>query len=973
MVETCRLPRGGQIDRERKLRFLFNGQRYEGRPGDTLASALLANGVSLMGRSLKFHRPRGVISAGVEEPSVILSVGVGPRLMPTMKPTEVELYDGMIARSCHCWPSPTWDLAAINGWFGGLLAVGFPHKTFKAPRSLWQRLYEPALRWAAGWAEAPDEPDRDRYDHTHAHADLLVVGAGQAGLEAARAAAAQGQRVIILDHDSLPGGRLLSHPGESAAQTARWAAEQWQALSDLPNVTACLRTAVVGLYDQSLAVAVERCTDHLGPQIGSAAARQRLWKIRAKRVVLACGRIEQPLVFVGNDRPGVMLAGALATYIRRWALLPGQRVAFAACEDSAYDAALAVVEAGGAVAVIADVRPANQLTSPAVEALRRRGVEIMPSTVVEAALGRRRVRGVRLRSASGPGGGRTLRCDLLAMGGGWAPDLMLWRQVGGAARWDEALAAPVPILDGADWVRVVGSAAGRREGEPPCAAMAALQALSARGATDWGRRAAFVDLQNDVTLADLHLTLAEGFEAIEHVKRYSALGMGTDQGRTSAINGQRLLAILRNRPPQEVGQTTARAPVQPVALGTLAGARTGALLAAQRLSPMDHWHQARGALWRDQGQWKMPLCYPLAGENQRQAIERECRAARERVTLYDASSLGKIDLQGPAAETFLSALYTQPVDRMGVGRVRYSLMLTERGTLLSDGTVTRLGDRHYLVTVPAAERQAVLHHMTYWQHRLFADGDLFITDVTEQWATLALGGPAAREVMARLAPDVYLGARAFPLMTCQDAAVGGMPARLTRASFTGELTFEISVPARRALSLWYAIFEIGAVHGLTPIGGGTIEVLRAEKGFILLDHESDGAVTPDDLGLARLLDDTGRDYIGKRALALPVLSGAEGKRRQLVGLLTEDPQVVLPVGAQVTPQRGAQAPMPGLGHVTSSSYSPTLGRSIAMALVENGRAMHGAVVHLPLDQGRWVSAQVTSPAFFDPTGRRRDG
>jgi sarcosine oxidase subunit alpha len=878
----------------------------------------------------------------------------------------------MIARSSHCWPSPTWDLAAINSWFGSLLAVGFPHKTFKAPRSLWQRLYEPALRWAAGWAEAPDEPDRDRYDHRHAHADLLVIGAGRAGLEAARAAADQGQRVIILEQDSLPGGRLLSHSAQGP-YSARWALDQWQVLAERPTVTAVLRTAVVGLHDQGLAVAVERCTDHLGPQIGSAAARQRLWKIRPKRVILACGRVEQPLVFAGNDRPGVMLAGALAAYIRRWALLPGQRVALAACEDRAYDAALAVIEAGGTVAVIADARPADQLTSPAVEALRRHGVEIMPATVVDAALGRRRVSGVRLRSLSGQGAVRSLRCDLLAMGGGWAPDVLLWRQAGGLAQWDAHLAAPVPDAPSLGWVAVAGSVAGVQEGETPCAAMAALQAHAARGATGWGRRAAFVDFQNDVTLADLHLTLDEGFEAFEHVKRYSALGMGTDQGRTSAVNGQRLLSILRHLPPQEIGQTTARSPVQPVALGTLAGARTGALLTPQRLSPLDHWHQARGAQWRDQGQWKMPLCYPLVGESSRQAIERECHAARERVTLFDASSLGKIDLQGPAAEAFLSTIYTQPVEGMGVGRVRYSLMLTERGSLLSDGTVTRLGDHHYLLTVPAAETQAVLTHLTYWQHRLFADQELYITDVTEQWATLALGGPAARDVMARLAPDVYLGARAFPLMTCQDAAVAGMPARLTRTSFTGELTFEISVPARRALSLWYAISEVGAVHGLTPIGGGTIEVLRAEKGFILLDHESDGAVTPDDLGLGRLLDQGSADYIGKRALALPAQSGAEGKRRQLVGLLTEDPQVVIPVGAQVTAQRGAQAPMPGLGHVTSSTYSPTLGRSIAMALVEDGRAMHGQMVHLPLEQGRWVSAQVSSPAFFDPTGRRRDG
>jgi sarcosine oxidase subunit alpha len=475
-----------------------------------------------------------------------------------------------------------------------------------------------------------------------------------------------------------------------------------------------------------------------------------------------------------------------------------------------------------------------------------------------------------------------------------------------------------------------------------------------------------------VTVADLHLALRHGFESIEHIKRFTGLGMGTDQGRTASLNALRLLSLIRNCPPQQVGQTSARVPAQPVALGTIAGTRTGAVLALRRLSPIDHWHQARGALWSDHGAWRVPSCYPLAGESERQAIERECRAARERVTLFDASSLGKIDLQGRDAAAFLSLIYTQPVEPLGLGRVRYSLMLTERGSVLCDGTVTRLGDCQYHLSVPAAETEAVLAHLSTVQG-IHPEMDLFISDVTEQWATVALGGPQARDVMARLAPDVYLGPRAFPLMSCQDAAVAGMPTRVTRTSFTGELTFEISVPARRGLSLWYAICDTGAVHGLAPMGRGALEVLRAEKGFILLDHECDGAVTPDDLGLGRLLTLGGADFVGKQALSLPAVSGAEGPRRQLVGLLTEDPQVVLPAGAQITPERGAAAPMPGLGVVTSGYYSPTVGRSIALALVEDGRARHGAMVHLPLDQGRWVSAQVTSPIFFDPTGRRRDG
>ncbi len=971
MVEITRLPGGGQIDREHKLRFLFNGQRYEGRPGDTLASALLANGVTLIGRSLKFHRPRGVLSAGMEEPAVLLSVGVGPRLMPTMKPTEVELYDGLIARSSHCWPSPSFDLAAVNGWLGSLLAAGFPHKMFKAPGGVWQRIYEPALRWAAGWAEAPDEADRDRYDHTHAHADLLVVGAGEAGLTAAKQAAEQGLRVVILEQDSLPGGALL-RKAAGDGRTARWAAQAWDELAALPEVTPCLRTAAVGVYDQGLVVAVERCTDHRGPQIGSATPRQRLWKIRAKRILLATGRIEQPLVFPGNDRPGVLLTGALAAYIRRWAVLPGQKVAIAACEDSAYDAALAVLDAGGRVVVIADARPADQLRNPIVDSVRRRGVEIVPATTVDSSHGRRRVHSVCLRALHG-GGLRRLPCDLLAIGGGWAPDLALWRQAGGTVQWDERLAALVPLSKDSAAVQVIGCARGWAEDDGGCGALQALAPMADASASNWGRRAAFVDLQGDVTVADLHLALREGFESVEHIKRYTGLGMGTDQGRTASLNALRLLSLIRKQPPGDVGQTSARPPAYPVALGVLAGARTGALLAPRRLSPIDHWHQARGARWCDQGAWRMPACYPLAGESERQAIERECRAARERVTLFDVSSLGKIDLQGCDAAEFLSQIYTQPVDSLGVGRVRYSLMLNERGAVLTDGTVTRLAADHYLLTVPAAETEAVMNHLTYWHQVVHAHLDLYITDVTEQWATMALGGPFARDVMARLAPDVYLGARAFPLMSCQDAAVAGMPARVTRTSFTGELTFEISVPARRALSLWYVILERGSVHGLLPIGNGSIDVLRAEKGFILLDHEVDGAVTPDDLGLGRLLATGEHDYVGKRALALPALRGAEGPRRQLVGLLTEDPQVVLPVGAQVTPVRGAVAPMPGLGHVTSGYYSPTLGRSIALALVEAGRDLHGCMVHLPLDQGRWVSAQVTSPHFFDPTGRRRDG
>ncbi|MBI4184107.1 MAG: sarcosine oxidase subunit alpha family protein [Proteobacteria bacterium] len=1011
MSGAFRLAAGGRIDRAAPLRFRFDGRPYEGLKGDTLASALLANGMHLVGRSLKYHRPRGIVAAGADEPNAIVQVGEGAWTQPNARATEVELYDGLVARNVTAWPGVGFDLGAAASLLSPLLVAGFYYKTFMAPGRWWRRLYEPALRRMAGLGRAPAAPDPDVYDKRHAHADVLVVGAGPAGLAAALAAARTGARVMLADEQAEFGGALLSEGDEIDGRPAlEWVGRAAAELASLPEVVPLPRATVFGYYDHNYLAIAERRADHLGPGAPPGLARRRLWRVRARRVVLATGAHERPLVFADNDRPGVMLASAVRAYLNRYAVAPGRRAVVFTNNDDAYRTAFDLADAGIELAAVVDARshPAGERVGEA----RRRGIEVLAGSALTGTRGRRRVAAVEVRRLD-PGGSavegpaRTLACDLVAVSGGWSPAVHLFSQSQGTLRFDEARACFVPDR-AAQAVRPAGAANGTftlagclAEGLAAGAAAARLAGFGdgtappaplVRTARDgpirplWfvpsGRPAArdggrhFVDLQADVTAADIRLAAREGLDSVEHVKRYTAAGMGTDQGKTANVNALALLSQAVGRPIAGTGTTTFRPPYTPVGFGLLAGRDRGELFDPVRVTPMHAWHVAHGAVFEDVGQWKRPLYYPRAGEDMAAAVARECRAARGGVAALDATTLGKIDIRGPDAAAFLDRVYTNAWARLGLGQCRYGMMCGQDGMVLDDGVTTRLAPDRFLMTTTTGNAARVLDWLEEWLQTEWPGLRVYCTSVTEQWATVAIVGPRAREVLGPLAPGLALDNEGFPFMTLREAEVAGIPARVFRISFTGELSFEVNVPAWHGLALWEAVMRAGEPFGITPYGTEAMHVLRAEKGFIIVGQETDGTVTPLDLGMDWIVSRT-KDFIGKRSLLRPDASRPD--RKQLVGLLPEDPGEVLPEGAQLVAARPARAiglkagrPIPMIGHVTSSYSSAALGRSFALALVKGGRGRIGATVYAPL-VGRTLAARIVEPVFYDREGKRRNG
>ncbi len=989
-----RMPKGGRIDRNRPLRFTFNGRRYVGFAGDTLASALLANGVHLISRSFKYHRPRGILSAGAEEPAALVQLAEGAYSEPNLRATQVELYGGLIARGVNAWPSVERDFGAINNRFAKLFAAGFYYKTFMWPPALWQRLYEPAIRRMAGLGRTPEGPDPDIYDKMHVHCDVLIVGGGPAGLAATLAAARSGARVILADEQAEIGGSLLARNRTlNGAPAERWATETLAELSSTAEVRLLPRTTVFGYYDHNHLATLERRTDHLEPGAAPGLARQRLWHIDAKRVVLATGAHERPLVFADNDRPGVMLAGAVQAYVRRYAAVPGGRAVLFTNNDAAYETVLDLLDAGAQVAAVVDTRtaPAGEL----VDAVGNRAVEILCGSAIVGTSGVKRITGVEVMALGRDGDSvtgkvRPIRCDLLAVSGGWSPAVHLASQSGGTLRLDERQVALVPDLSrqaeqsvggakgtfGLGAALVEGFAAGAQAAcatgfettppptpaveEPAAGTIEARWLVPGKEPVGHGKAKHFIDWQDDVTAADIRLAVREGFHSVEHVKRYTTAGMGTDQGKTSNVNALAILAATLGRAIPEVGTTTFRPPYTPVTFGALAGRDVGALMDPVRYTTIHPWHEARSAVFENVGQWKRPWWYPQAGENRDLAVNRECRAAREAVGVLDASTLGKIDIQGPDTAAFLDRVYTNTISTLDIGRARYGIMCKDDGMIFDDGTIARLGPERYLMTTTTGNAAAVLDWLEEWLQTEWSGLRVYCTSVTEQWATVSLAGPKAREVLAALDPDFPFDDESFPFMSVKEGRVAGVQARVFRISFTGELAFEINVPWMHGLGLWEAVMEAGAPFGITPYGTEAMHVLRAERGFIIAGQETDGTVTPLDLGMGWIVSRKKPDFIGKRAFSRSDTARAD--RKQLVGLLTEKSTDVLPEGAQLVDDLHHSKPVPMVGHVTSSYYSETLGRSIAMALVRNGRARHGATLYAPL-AGNTVKARITPPSF----------
>jgi sarcosine oxidase, subunit alpha len=998
VTQPFRLPRGGQIDRSRILRFTFDGEEYEGHPGDTLASALLANGVRLVARSFKYHRPRGVFSAGPEEPSALVQLETGGFSEPNRRATDIVLYDGLRAASQHAWPRLHNDIGALIGRAAPLFPAGFYYKTFIQPRGLWQRLWEPLLRRAAGLGRAPEAPDPSRYDQRHTHCDVLVVGAGPAGFAAALAAGRSGARVVLADSESIFGGALLRRNYRIGHEDGTaWAASVVAELSEIPEMRLLPATTVLGFYDDNYLVAAERVADLLGPNAPAGLPRLRLWHIRARHIVLATGALERPLVFSGNDRPGIMLASAVETYIQRFAVLPGNRAVLFADNDDAYRCAASLREIGAEVVAIVDPRD-----KPGVAAQQiARAIPLHTGCMISATGGRKVLRRVAIRAIAGNGIDTTIDCDLLAVSGGWNATLHLYAQAQGRLRFEDAIASFAPDSD-IDGVHVVGAARGSfalvrcvSEGNAAGAQAAAFcgfangemrelpdvedeeltqQRLSLLPLPHDGRDA-FVDLHNDVTAADIALAAREGFIASEHVKRYTTLGMGTDQGKTGNVAGLALLAAMTGRDIGETAPTTFRPPYVPVAFGLLAGRTKGRLSDPVRLTPMHEWHVAAGAVFEDVGQWKRARYYPRPGENMDAAVRRECLSARDGVALLDASTLGKIEVSGPDAARFLDRIYINRWQNLATGNCRYGVMCRDDGMVFDDGVGARLAPDRFFLTTTTGNAAAVLDWLEEWLQTEWPKLDVFCTSLTEQWANATLVGPKARDVLAVIAPRLALDAARFPHMTMREADVAGIPARIFRVSFLGELSYEINVPSDCGLALWERLIAAGEPFGITPYGTEAMHVLRAEKGYIIVGQETDGSVTPVDLGLGALVA-RDKDGLGRRSLARG--DTARIDRKQLVGLLPDNPGEVIPESAQLVAVLGdLRSPIPGphpgmIGHVTSSYFGARIGRSFALALVQNGRARHGERVWAPLAD-RAIAARICPPTFYDTEGARRDG
>lgn len=976
MSGPSRIARGLLTDPAKAVSFCFDGRTLQGLAGDTLASALLANGRRLLGRSFKYHRRRGIVTADKGEPCALVDVIGEAGREPNQPATAVLLSEGLHAVSQNRWPTLALDLLAVNDWLGRFLPAGFYYKTFMAPGWAWERVYEPLIRRAAGLGRLEGRLG----DHAapaeivHDHADVLVVGAGSAGLTAALLLGSAGLRVLLAEQDIVLGGGTLLD-----ARWTSWRADACARLASLPNVRCLPATTVLGAYGHGTFGALETLTAQESARFRG--LRERLRVLRARRVLLACGAPERLIAFPGNDVPGVMLAGAAHAYLRRYGVAVGRRPAFFVNNDEGYAGALALAAAGIRAAAIIDARPDACAAARAREA----GLEVLCGASVTGVLGRRSVRGVRVMLPDGAS--RSIPADCLAVSGGHSPATALACQLGAPLRWQEAIAAftadlPAAAGRSAGAARgIFGAAAAARDAEHAARTLAAELARPAPEGAAWlpwpadpaatpvralwevpGRGKAFVDLQNDVTTEDVRLACREGYEHVEHMKRFTTCGMATDQGRSGGLVASAVLAAARGVPLSQVGQSRPRPFAEPVPFAALAGGEVGSHYKPRRRLPINDWHERAGAAFVSTGLWLRPLVY--SAESGWEPVLAEARAVRRAVGVTDVSTLGKIDVQGPDAARFLDFVYANSFSTLAVGRARYGIMLREDGMLFDDGTTARLGPEHFLLTTTTANSAAVLEHLEFHLQAVRPQLDVVLTDVCDQWAQFAVAGPRAREVVACLAGDLDLSNHAFPFMAAAEASLAGIPGRLFRISFSGELAYELAVPARAATAVWEAILAAGGPHGIRPYGLDALNTLRIEKGHVTT-AELNGNTTAADLGCAHLLKKSG-DFIGRTLAARPGLLGTD--RLQLVGVRPADRSRRLRNGTQLVTSAARSA---SLGYVTSCTPSVELEGWVGLALLAGGRQRIGSrLLGVSPVHGETTELEIVSPHMLDPENAR---
>ncbi|MDX8452180.1 sarcosine oxidase subunit alpha [Mesorhizobium sp. VK9D] len=989
--QANRLTSGGLIDRSTPLSFRFDGKTFSGFKGDTLASALVANGVKLVGRSFKYHRPRGILTAGSEEPNALVELRGGPRREPNTRATTAELYDGLEAASQNRWPSLNFDVMSVNQLFAPIFVAGFYYKTFMWPAKFWEAIYEPAIRRAAGLGRAAVVSDPDHYDKAWAHCDVVVAGSGPAGLAAALAAGRSGARVILCEEDFVPGGRLLADGGTiDGLPAAEWLSRTLAELGSMPDVRIMTRTTLFGVFDGGTYGAIERVNDHL-PVPPEHQVRQRLWRIVAKRCVVAAGSIERPIVFAGNDTPGVMMASAMRSYINRYAATPARRIALFTNNEDGWRTAETAIAAGLQVAAVIDARPD---VSPAHRSLASKGgFPVLHGSVAGVDGGKN---GVRKISVSLTGGARAeVEADGLAVSGGWNPTVGLTSYHRGRPKWRDDIAAFVP--GGAPPGMVAAGAANGAFGLGAClregfeAGAAAARDAGRSGSTSsmpvaddaafsltplWhvaGKGKAFVDQQHDVTASDVELAQREGFQSVEHLKRYTTLGMATDQGKTSNVAGLAIMAAVTGKSIPETGTTIYRPPYVPVAIGAFAGHHRDENFHATRLTPSHHWAAEQGAVFVDTGLWKRAQWYPRAGEKDwLESVTREVKAVRGGVGFCDVSTLGKIDVHGPDAGGFLDRVYINAFSSLAVGKARYGLMLREDGLVYDDGTTSRLAEDHYFLTTTTAKAGLVMQHLEFCRQVLFPELDVQLTSVSDQWAQFSIAGPKTRDLLKEVVdPAEDLSNEGFPFMGAREVKLrGGIKARLFRISFSGEMAFEISVPARYGEAMARNLMIAGMPFGVTPYGTEALGVMRIEKGHVA-GPELNGTTTAADLGLGKMMS-TKKDFIGR------VMAGREAlvapNRQVVVGIKPTDKARRLRSGAHIIPKGETPGPDNDQGYVTSVCFSPVLDQWIGLGLVERGRERIGEIVraHDPL-RGEDYDVELCNSVFYDPDGGRQRG